>query len=470
MEFVGREEEQHKIKNILNAQSSSIIVVYGRRRIGKTHLIEHSLDNRRYLKIEGKQGYGKLDQIKHSLYTLSKFFKEPYLAKLQLQTWTEVFDLIAQKMDSGAWVLYLEELQWLAHYDSELISDLKEVWDNTFRKKPFFKLILCGSAPSFMISKVVRSKALYNRSQHIIPLNEFTLKEVNDFFLNKKSHIEVMDAVLSVGGIPEYLNYLRKDSSVYLSLCKNSFDKGSFFSEEYEKIFTSSLSENPYYKKIIEFLASKKSASREEIISHLKIKSGGSISQILLDLELCQFIEVILPYTAQKKGRVVRYCISDNYLHFYFKFIHPHILTIRKNGIKNIQTIIPIYSYKQWLGYAFERWCRRNHFTIAQCLGFSDVEYKSGAYFKNDTHDKNFQIDLLFERKDRVLTVCEIKYSDLEMDSSIISEFRQKVKKLGPMKNKTIQCILICAEKPSENISNEFDKVLSIDELFKFYD
>lgn len=469
MEFVGREDELRKIKTILSDPSPSIIIVYGRRRIGKTHLIEHSLENHRYLKIEGKQGYGKLDQIKHSLYTLSKFFNEPYLVKLQLKTWTEVFDLIAQKMNSGTWVLYLEELQWLAHYESELISDLKEVWDNNFRKNPNFKLILCGSAPSFMISKVVRSKALYNRSQHIVPLNEFSLKEVSDFFNNKKSHLEVMDAVLSVGGIPEYLSYLRKDSSVYLSLCKNSFDKGSFFSEEYEKIFTSSLSENPYYKKIIEFLALKKSASRAEILSHLKIKSGGSLSAILLDLELCQFIEAILPYTAQNKGRIVRYCIADNYLHFYFKFIHPHLLTIRKNGIKNIQTIMPIYSYKQWLGYAFERWCRKNHFIIAQCLGFSDVEYKSGAYFKKDTKDKNFQIDLLFERKDRVLTVCEIKYSDLEMDSSIINEFKQKLKKLGPIKNKTIQRILICAVKPSEKISNEFDKVLSINELFNFY-
>lgn len=468
MKFVGRDDELNQLTSILSEREPSIIIVYGRRRIGKTYLIEHALKSLTYLKIEGKQGYSRQEQINHALYTAAKYFNEPLFTKLNVRTWTEFFGLLIEKMQSKKWVLYLEELQWLSNYESDLISDLKEAWDNRFSKNPHFKLILCGSAPSFMISQVVQSKALYNRSQHIIPLNEFSLTEINDYFSKKKSAMEIMDAQLTVGGIPEYLKYLQKESSVYLALCKNSFAKGSFFSEEYDKIFTSSLSENPYYKKIIEFLAQRKFASRDEILIHLNIKSGGSISKVLLDLEQCNFIDLVLPYSAEHKGRKARYCISDNYLQFYFKFIHPHIMSIKKTGIKNFQTIIPIHSYKQWLGYAFERWCRKNHYLIAQYLGFGGVEYKSGAFFSKNRKDKGFQIDLIFERKDRVLTVCEIKYTEYESDSSIVSEFRQKIKKLSPQKGKTIQSVLICSEKPIDSISHHFDKVITLDELMKF--
>ncbi|MFZ4404416.1 MAG: AAA family ATPase [Pseudobdellovibrionaceae bacterium] len=176
--FIGRHKEIGLIKKIIAKDQASILIVYGRRRVGKTELIEHSLKDHAYLKLEGKEGQNKAAQLKHCLFLLAKYLKDPLIAKLQIDTWTEFFNLVA---DKSIPILYLEELQWLASYKTELISDLKEVWDNHFKKNPQFKLILCGSAPSFMISNVIRSKALYNRAQYAIPLMPFSLSEVHDF-------------------------------------------------------------------------------------------------------------------------------------------------------------------------------------------------------------------------------------------------------------------------------------------------
>jgi AAA+ ATPase superfamily predicted ATPase len=222
VEFIGRIYEQDLFKKLIKKNEASILIVYGRRRIGKTSLIEHVLKEKKVLKLEGKQGQKKKVQIQHVLYTMARFFKEPLINQLAFQTWTEVFNFIADKTKKGEWYIYLEELQWLSSYDDELIADLKEVWDNSLRKNSKLRLILCGSAPSFMISQVLKSKALYNRSQYSIPLDEFSLSEVQLFFQNKKNNLEVMDALLSVGGIPEYLKYL-KDESRKIYLFNNIF-------------------------------------------------------------------------------------------------------------------------------------------------------------------------------------------------------------------------------------------------------
>lgn len=464
--FVGRVEEIKVIDAFLKKNHAAILVVYGRRRVGKTALIELSLKKKKVIKIEGKQGQPQKAQLQHALYTLSKYFKDPDVAKLSYKTWTEVFDWIANKTKKGQWVIYLEELQWLANYQDELISDLKEAWDNSFSKNSQLKLILCGSAPSFMITHVVKSKALYNRSQYTLSLKEFTPEEVLAFFKNKKNKQEVMDAILSVGGIPEYLKYLLDESSVFLSLCKNSSNTDDFFVAEYGKIFTSSLAQNQHYKKIIEYLALNKFADREKILKHLDIHSGGTISNVFEDLIQCGFIEEISPYYSKTKSRLVRYAISDAYLQFYFKFINPKLKVIAGRQRRNPQNVISITEYRKWLGYAFERWCRRNHYLIATTLGFGAIEYEAGAYFRREHLGSSFQIDLIFQRKDRVLSICEIKYKQEKITTSIVGEFEEKLQRLKIPSGYSIQKVLIVLNEYQESLRNYFDRILTLDEIF----
>ena len=470
--FIGRDAEKKTIAALAASKEAAILIVYGRRRVGKTELIEHTLGSHRLLKFEGIEGKNTDQQIQQVLYQLSKYLKDAYIAKLKLATWLELFDLIADKYVNQPCILYLEELQWLANYNSGLISELKYVWDNTFRHRQNFLLVLCGSSPSFMINQVVHSKALYNRSLTEIHLQEFKISEVKLFFA-KCMNREVMNAYLTVGGIPEYLNKIKQRSSLFLGICENSFKKDSFFSTEYARIFISSFATSVHYKKLIIFLSQKRFVTRKEILAHLKLNSGGAISKILKDLEICGFIEKYRPYQVTSTSLLARYCIRDNYLQFYYKFIQPVEQDINNGSFdENPSHAINMATYQKWLGFAFERFCRRQHRSIAKILGFLAVKYRSGVFFNRNTEDQQpgFQIDLIFERADLVFTVCEIKYLQSKVNTEVIAEFETKLSLLHNPKAYTIEKVLISAEGATEALIHRgyFDRIITLDMLCEF--
>lgn len=468
--FIGRKQELKLLASIGAEKNASLLIVYGRRRVGKTELIEHAYKQRNILKFEGIEGYPQVRQQKIVMQQLAVYAEQPLLREVLVQNWIDVFKYLHQYTQKGIWTLYFEEVQWLANYEDDFIGELKYAWDNWFRHNPNIVVVLCGSATSFMINKVVHSKALYNRSQHEIKLNEFQLDEVQQFF-KKQSLKDVMDAYLFVGGIPEYLNRLKKNSSIYLSLCEQSFKQNGFFSNEYERIFISNFASNKYYKQIIQFLSQKKFATREEILKHLKITSGGRVSELLHDLELCGFISTYTPYYSTKDSKLVRFCIQDAYLQFYYKFIQPIAQDIEQGVFtENPQKAINDQTLQKWLGFSFERFCRRYHHIIAQRLGFSAVRYRSGAYFSRSTiaGEPGFQIDLLFDREDNVITVCEIKYLRSKVSNKIIHDVERKLELLPNEKKKTIEKVLICTYGVETTLLNShyFDRILTLEDLF----
>ncbi len=293
--FLGRTTELERLKIIENSKESSIVIMYGRRRIGKTELLEQAFRDRNILKFESVEGLNKKEQFTSVMSQLANYTGDEYLSKVVILSWREFFQLLAKYTKQGIWTLYLEELQWLANYDSKMISELKYAWDNYFRYNENLILILCGSAPSFMLDHVVHSKALYNRSQYEFHLKEFNLFEAS-LFLKKRSNKEIMDAYLTVGGIPEYLKWISRESSIFLGLCKSSFSSGGFFVCEYERIFTSSLSKNKHYREIIELLSKRKFATRSELAKNLKTTSGGNLTNVLQDLEKSGFIKNYHPF------------------------------------------------------------------------------------------------------------------------------------------------------------------------------
>jgi AAA+ ATPase superfamily predicted ATPase len=468
--FVGRKFEWSRLTAIGVAKEPSILIVYGRRRIGKTELLEQVYANRSILKFEGIQGKSQKDQITHVLWQLSEYTNNPLICKLQLNSWVEFFKLIYDQLTEGSWTIYFEEIQWLADYQEGLITELKFAWDNYFRNKEGVLLVLCGSAPSFMINQVLHSKSLYNRSQHELRLKEFSLVEAADY-LSNKSQREVMDAYLTVGGIPEYLKWCKTSSSVFSSICENSFVADSFFSKEHERIFVSSLANNKHYKQIIEFLARNRFATRNEILKHLNISTSGSLSELLNDLILCGFITKYSPYNLSETSHLSRFCISDNYLQFYYKFIKPIYSDIQKSSyIDNPISAIKSDAYQKWLGYAFERFCRNRHRLIAKIMGFHGIHYRSGAFFNKSTKESEsgFQLDLVFDRDDKVVTLCEIKYTQAKIGTSIIEEFERKLALFPNKGKKTIQKVLITTEGSSESLQSRhyFDSVITLNDLF----
>ena len=469
--FVGRRAEWDRLASIGKAKNPSILVVYGRRRIGKTELLEQVYANRNILKFEGIRGKSQEAQIDHVLWQLSEYIQNHLIAKLKIISWTEVFKLIHDHLTDGAWTIYFEEVQWLADYKDDFISELKFAWDNYFRYRERGVVILCGSSPSFIVNQVIFSKSLYNRSQNELHLREFSLSETKEFFPSK-SNREVMDAYLTVGGIPEYLKWCKTSSSVFSSICQNSFIPDSFFSTEFERIFVSALAENKHYKKIIEFLGCNRFASREKILKHLKISSSGYISDVLKDIELCGFIEKYTPYHLNEESALSRYCISDHYLQFYYKFIKPEITEIKHGTYQGNPTLaIKMDSYQKWLGYAFERFCRHHHPLIAKILGFHGIHYRAGAFFNKNTQltDPGFQFDLVFDRDDQVITLCEMKYSQSKIGVGIIEEFERKLELFSNQKRKTIQKVLVTTEGANDSLLTRhyFDRIITLNDLFE---
>lgn len=469
-EFIGRHQEIDRLLEIIEQTGPKIVVVYGRRRIGKTELLEQSLRDRNILKFEGLENTPTPLQMKFVMRQLADYVNEPLLKEVKITDWVDVLSYIAKYTSEGVWTIYLEELQWMANYQTELVSALKYVWDNFFRRNKKLALVLCGSSPSFMINKVLKSQALYNRSEYTLPLKELTLIETSQMLPTHSQH-EILDIYLTVGGMPEYLLRFKNKQSAYITLCKESFLKGAFFAMEPSKIFSSSLGENKYYQAIIQHLSQYKYRTRAEISKSLGVESGGALTNLLENLIECGFIEKYAPYNLATNSNVARYCITDAFLQYYFKFIAPLQKNIYQDDYaKNPVTALNLNIYKQWLGYAFERFCRKYHRVIAAILGFSGIKYRSGAYFSKrfNEDEKGFQIDLLFDRDDKVLTICEIKYLQAPVPPAVINECEMRTLLLPNHRSKTIQRVLISNYGPSENLIKRayFDRFISINDLF----
>jgi uncharacterized protein len=473
--FVGRKVPLQRLREIAAQQESAIVIVYGRRRVGKTALIEYAYGNRNPLKIEGIEGQDEPYQIQSALEQIARFTGDRAHALIRTETpggkpsWRYVFELLHSIVEEGVWTLYFEELQWLAAYQDTFAAELKYYWDNFFRHNPQLLIVLCGSSPSFMINHVVKSKALYNRSQHEIPLPEFTVAEAAEF-LRIESPLRVMDAYLAVGGIPEYLRYLRRGPSVYKALCDHSFRSGSFFSHEWGRIFVSSFSKDPAYKRTVEFLGKRKFATREEILKSVGLSPGGAASEILSDLELCGFIERYAPYNAKPGSRLVRYAISDYYLQYYSKFIQPVLDEIRNGDYDDDPTEgLNLVDLRRWQGYAFERFCRKSHRQIAKALGFSAVKYRHGPFFNRSTDraDPGYQIDLVFDRADKTLTLCEIKFTEAPASVAVGREFQTKLQLFDPDRTRRIESVLISAAGATDELRDGgyFDRILRLEDF-----
>ena len=465
--IVGRTAELSQLSRIGLSKRAAIVIVYGRRRVGKTTLIEHAYRERRILKIEGVESGPKAKQLETALLLLAQYVNDPTIAKLKFTRWLEFFEYIARFLDDGVHTLYLEELQWLASYDDELVSDFKLVWDNRLSKNSNLVVVLCGSSPSFMINNVVKSKALYGRSQHEIHVEPFTLREAVEYFGDSYSLDSVMDSYLSVGGIPEYLSYLRASKSSYLELCNQSFRRQGYFLNECERVFVSSLANNNNYRKIIEILAKQRFSTRPILAERLSLDSGGTLSHLLFDLEMSGFIRSYVPFDKKEGSKLVRYEISDQYLQFYFRFIAPAKKRIAQNAYaENSTKALNLTDYQQWLGYSFERWCRHNHALLAKYMGFSNVQYDVGPYFSKKT-PVNFQIDLIFSRADKVLTICEIKYTKAPVSKKVIKEFEQKMESFVVPPRHSVQRVLISAGGTDIAVKNAgfFDDIIELKDL-----
>ena len=466
--FVGRQEEIESLRNwSATPNESRITVIYGRRRIGKTRLVEEAYQGFKLLRFEGLEGKGTAEQKRHFVKTFHRYSKSNKHDSSLLSDWEDLLILLSKHIGKRPCVLFFDEFQWMAAGRTDLVSKLKFVWDNYFSKRNRVHLVLCGSVSSFLMKKVVHSKALYGRVDEVIRLGQLSLGEVRRGFFQKRTLQEALEYYLVVGGIPQYLQLYNQSQSVGLNLQRICFRPAGYLFDEFSRIFVSHFGKTPHFQRIVEFLAKSGFGNRDQIMKHLDINSGGRLSTFLDDLELSGFIEAYTPCDNPESTHLRRYRIADPYLRFYFRFIAPMRRKVLKTpGGVPLHLALPVRKYETWRGLAFEFFCYQPAPLSADQLKFSAVSYEYGSWFRRADQQTGAQIDLLFQRADNVLTLCEVKFKR-KVGKEVIKEVERKVDALHDFGTHAIEKVLITVTPPSKDLVREgyFSDILLSEDL-----
>ncbi|MBF0361563.1 MAG: AAA family ATPase [Oligoflexia bacterium] len=474
MSFWGREHEIKLLKNTTDLQmskkgKSSLIIIYGRRRVGKTTLVQEVFKNKFLAQFEGLEEQSSREQLANFIEQLQITWPNHSIDKNKIVNWRSALRELAKVVKKGD-VIFFDEFQWMANYRNQLVSDLKMIWDQYLLKKQV-TLILCGSIASFMKDKVVHSKSLYGRCDLTIHLHPLKLQEIKKMLPHKSSE-EIIETYLCLGGIPRYIEYTKLYSSLYLAMEELAFKSTGIIFEEYAKIFLSHFGRNKEYQQIIECLATHPyGILRKDIASTAKVSDGGQLTKLLDDLEAANFILSQRPFFREENSKEIRYILYDNYLSFYFAFIKPNRTYILQRRDRFFLELTNSPKYLSWLGKSFECLCLNHANEIASILNFAAVKYKFGPYFrtKNKTKEaKNgLQIDLLFDRADKVITLCEIKYTSTPIGIDVIKDVERKRQILIQEFKKTVEAVLITKSPPTIELSkrNYFSRIILATEL-----
>lgn len=303
MKFIGRENELKALSD-LKSKSNAIAVIYGRRRIGKSFLIQEFLKESKALYFEGLEGQSKKQQLKNFILQLNHQTNNKFPP---VKSWSEAFLFLGKVLkNDSAWIV-LDEFQWMANYGSEIVSELKMVWDQYLSRIPKVSLILCGSIASFMTSQVVKSKSMYGRTDKIIHLKEFSLSESRKMLPSYRIN-ELLDAQMIFGGIPKYLELIQGFPSLYTAIDELALRQNGYFVDEFDRIFVSHFERNENYIKIITLLAQHLyGLFRKDIINKSGIDAGGGLSKQLDNLESAGFISIVYPIDKSKNTRILKY-------------------------------------------------------------------------------------------------------------------------------------------------------------------
>jgi len=339
--FIGRQTELKELGRFLRKASASIIVVRGRRRIGKSRLIQEFGKDHKFYRFAGlapaREGATQSSQIEHFAYQLAATFDVP---KPEATDWNSLFLLLAQQTAVGRHIILLDEISWMAGDDPSFLSKLQYAWDEHFKKNPQLILIFCGSASAWIEKNILASTGFYGRVSYTLTLEELPLDVCNQFWNRSDNQVSPYDKfkILSItGGIPRYLEEIDPTQSIDLNIQNLCYKRGSILSEDFERIFSDIFGKrSEVYKKIVLKLVGKPLAYGD-ICEQLSISPSGLMSEYLSDLIISGFVSRDYSWHI-KSGAIAEltslYRLRDNYLRYYLKYIEKHLPEIQKTAIK----------------------------------------------------------------------------------------------------------------------------------------
>jgi uncharacterized protein len=411
--MIGRKKEIEKIERLLSSERSEFLAITGRRRVGKTYLIDSLLGQYYCFSMTGIQNGSTTAQLVNFSVKLAEFngTSEPknienwQIAFLHLKAYLKTLDRDKKQ------VLFMDELPWVATPKSGFIQMLAHFWNDYLSKEPHFILVICGSASSWITKKIINDTGgLHNRITENIHLYAFTLAETATFLKNKGFQFslqEVAKIYMTLGGIPFYLEHLRKGESFAVAIERLCFSPMGILHNEYDNLFKALFNNAEVHQHIVATLAAHPyGMTHIEILQKMGMKQAtGSYQRAIEELIISDF--VIENTAFGKKQRGSTYRLIDEYSIFYHRFIKPN----KKYTVGMWQQLAESQSYKIWAGYAFETFCHKHIDTIKQALGigavFTEIYSLSLA---GSAEAEGLQIDLLIDRKDGCINLCEIKF------------------------------------------------------------
>ena len=415
--IIGREKEIALLRGLLEEDQSQFVAVYGRRRVGKTFLIRESYNYNFTFQHTGIYAAPLKEQLAEFYQSLKS---AGCTAGTLPTTWSEAFHLLERfidslKPDSGKKVIFIDEMPWMDTHKSGFVRSLDHFWNSWATSRRDIVLIVCGSATSWIINNVIMNYGgLHNRLTNQVYLEPFSLRECREYCLSRRLHYtdnQILEAYMVMGGIPYYWSFLKRGESVAQNIDRMFFKEKGELSLEFKALYSSLFKRPDTHIQIITALATRKMGMlRDDMLTATKLTDNKTFSTALLELEQCGFIRKYLPIGAKRKNAV--YQLMDNYTLFYFDFIKEN-----HNGDEHFWTSsIDTPLHHSWAGRAFERVCLQHLQQIKAALGFSAVISSAHSWVyrpqKNaEEGTKGAQIDLLIDRNDKTINLCEMKYS-----------------------------------------------------------
>ena len=474
-QLIGRERECKLLEEAVESPKAELIAVYGRRRVGKTFLVKFLFENQFVFYTTGVYD-GTLDEQLTVFQRQLNHYSGLYYPKVT--KWSDAFEQLINYLSSldekKSAVLFFDEMPWMDAPSSHFIKAFDVFWNGWASSRPNIKLIVCGSATTWMMDNIVTNKGgLYNRSTRRIKLAPFSLYECEQY-LNSKglrwNRYQIAECYMILGGIPYYLQALHRGLSVAQNIDDLFFREDAELFGEYELLLRSLFKRPAVYKKVIEVLGARaKGMTRSEIIRALHLQeAGGGLTEVLKDLISCDFIRAYGAYG--KKERDTLYQLTDFFTLFHLKYLENY----KGRDEHRWSNLQDSPAKRAWMGYSFEMLCLHHLAQIKAALGISGVASDICSWSVQEKKDEHpgGQIDLLIDRRDQIINLCEMKFStdEYELTGAYLKKLTERAELFRKITKtrKALHLTFVTTYGLQNNpYAGMIQNVVTLDDLFK---
>ncbi len=443
--FIGREFELSRLRQIAEKPNASIVAIKGRRRIGKSRLVQKFAENYRFYHLSG---------LAPTKETTAQTQREEFASQLKLlgfpaikaDDWNDLLFSLANETKKGQVVILLDEISWMGSKDPHFLGKLKNTWDLYFSRNPKLILIICGSASSWIEKNILSSTDFLGRISLTLTLRELSLSECRAFWPKNIAEYEILKILSVTGGVPKYLEEINPKYSAEENIKNLCFTEGGFLVNEFEKIFSDIfLRDSEHYKRIVRAL-SEGNKDLMTLQSSLKQETQSRLAEYLEELTLAGFVtrDFTWDIKTAKESKLSHYRLHDSYLRFYLKYIEKEHSKISRHAYA-FQSLMALPAWQACMGFQFENLVIHNRLMLYPLLHIRREEIiNENPYFQRKTSiHSGCQIDYMIQTKFNTLYICEIKFSKNTIGCEVIDEMQEKIKALKKSNAFTCRPVLI---------------------------